>query len=70
MLEWEGEYSHRTCRVVMCAKASACAGVCEQGLELELASETLHVDCTVGISMLNYPLIHIKEPSMQFKCSS
>jgi len=30
----------------MCAKVSACAGVREQGLELELASETLHVDCT------------------------
>ena len=41
----------------MCAKASACAGVREQGLELELASGTLHVDCTVVLQLYYINLV-------------
>ena len=49
VLERQCEHSLKVCRVVTRARASAHARVQEQGLGLELASATLHVDGTVSL---------------------
>ena len=47
ILRWECECSPEHYRAIVSTKVSTRIKILEQGLELELASVTLHVDCTV-----------------------
>jgi len=47
ILRWECECSPEHYREIVYTKVSTRIKILEQGLELELASVTLHVDCTV-----------------------